>query len=226
MLHNKNLRWQKNRNAEIGIDLNVARTKISLVGYFNRTKLPYKYTNTYTPFSYNMLQLPEGFNMPAHPQMNVDHQTGMVYIRDNESDYWTPMDVHVTDQTFVRSTSPDNGADVIRRGAELIVDFPEITPIRTQIRVDAAYTYTKYIDNSLSYYYQNGWSHTSLANRSYQICRYLCQWRQFIDNRQRQAHPLAGCKYYRHYPYPESTADYIMQTGSLTREAFAEHLRI
>ena len=78
------------------------------------------------------------------------------------------MDVKVTDQTFVKSTSPDNGMDVIRRGAEMIVDFPEITPIRTQFRVDAAYTYTKYIDNSLSYYYQNGWSHTSLANRSYQ----------------------------------------------------------
>ncbi|WP_448780465.1 TonB-dependent receptor [Bacteroides congonensis] len=170
LLHNKNLRWQKNQNSEIGIDLDVARTRISLVGYFNRTKLPYKYTQTYTPFSYDVLQLPDGFTMPANPQINVDSQTGMVYIRENESGYWTPMDVKVTDRTFVRSTSPDNGADVIRRGAEMIVDFPEITPIRTQFRVDAAYTYTKYIDNSLSYYYQNGWSHTdtSLPNRSYQ----------------------------------------------------------
>lgn len=170
LLHNKNLRWQKNQNSEIGIDLNVARTRISLVGYFNRTKLPYKYTSTYTPFAYDILQLPDGFTMPANPQINVDSQTGMVYIRENESDYWTPMDVKVTDRTFVKSTSPDNGMDVIRRGAELIVDFPEITPIRTQFRIDAAYTYTKYIDNSLSYYYQNGWSHTdtSLPNRSYQ----------------------------------------------------------
>lgn len=170
LLHNKNLRWQKNQNSEIGIDLDVARTRISLVGYFNRTKLPYKYTSTYTPFAYDMLQLPDGFTMPANPQINVDSQTGMVYIREDESDYWTPMDVKVTDQTFVKSTSPDNGMDVIRRGAELIVDFPEITPIRTQFRIDAAYTYTKYIDNSLSYYYQNGWSHTdaSLPNRSYQ----------------------------------------------------------
>lgn len=170
LLHNKNLRWQKNQNSEIGIDLNVARTRISLVGYFNRTKLPYKYTSAYTPFAYDILQLPDGFTMPTNPQINVDSQTGMVYIRENESDYWTPMDVKVTDLTFVKSTSPDNGMDVIRRGAELIVDFPEITPIRTQFRIDAAYTYTKYIDNSLSYYYQNGWSHTdtSLPNRSYQ----------------------------------------------------------
>ena len=168
LLHNEKLRWQRNQNAELGIDMNMGRTKVSLVGYFNRTKLPYKYTNSYTPFSYNVLQLPDGFSMPANPQINVDNQTGMVYIRENESSYWTPMDVKVTDQTFVKSASPDNGTDVVRRGAEMIVDFPEITPIRTQIRVDAAYTYSKYIDNSLSYYYQNGWSHTSLANRSYQ----------------------------------------------------------
>lgn len=168
MLHNENLRWQRNQNSEIGIDIDIARTKISLVGYFNRTKLPYKFTSTYTPFSYNVLQLPEGFSMPSNPQITVDHQTGIAYIRDSESSYWTPMDVKVTDQTFNRSTSPDNGPDIVRKGAEMIIDFPEITPIRTQIRLDAAYTYTKYIDNSLSYYYQNGWSHTSLSNRSYQ----------------------------------------------------------
>lgn len=168
LLHNENLRWQRNQNSELGIDVHIARTRISLVGYFNRTKLPYKYTSSYNPFSYDVLQLPEGFTMPTNPQINVDNQTGMVYIRDNASSYWTPMDVKVTDQTFVKSTSPDNGMDVIRRGAEMIVDFPEITPIRTQFRLDASYAYTKYIDNSLSYYYQNGWSHTSLANRSYQ----------------------------------------------------------
>ena len=97
--------------------------------------------------------------MPANPQINVDNQTGMVYIRDNASSYWTPMDVKVTDQTFVKSTSPDNGMDVIRRGAEMIVDFPEITPIRTQFRLDASYAYTKYIDNSLSYYYPVSYTH-------------------------------------------------------------------
>ena len=130
--------------------------------------MPYKYTSTYTPFAYNVLQLPEGFELSANPQITVDNQTGMGYIRDDEDSYWTPLDVKVKDQTFVRSTSPDNGPDITRRGAEMIIDFPEITPLRTQFRVDAAYTYSKYIDNSLSYYYQNGWSHTSLANRSYQ----------------------------------------------------------
>lgn len=168
LLHNSNLRWQRNQNAELGIDMDIAKTKISLVGYFNRTKNPYKYSNAYTPFSYDVLQLPDGFNMPTNPLINVDSQTGMVYIRGNESEAWTPMDVKVTNRTFINSISPDNGPDITRRGAEMIIDFPEITPLRTQIRLDAAYTYTKYIDNSLSYYYQTGWSHTGIPNRSYQ----------------------------------------------------------
>lgn len=168
LLQNRNLRWQRSQNAEVGVDLDIARTKISLVGYFNRTKNPYKYSNSYTPFSYDVLELPTGYTMPANPQIRVDHQTGMVYLRGDDSEYWTGMNTLVTNQTFVNATMPDNGADVTRRGAELIVDFPEIAPIRTQIRLDAAYTYTKYIDNSLSYYYQTGWSHTSLPNRSYQ----------------------------------------------------------
>src|SRR5699024_10310727 len=73
-----------------------------------------------------------------------------------------------TDRTFVRSTWADNGSDIVRKGVELVVDFPEINPIRTQIRLDAAYTHTKYVDSSLAYYYQTGWSHTSLPNLAYQ----------------------------------------------------------
>jgi hypothetical protein len=78
------------------------------------------------------------------------------------------MPVKVTDSTFVKSTKQNNGADIIRTGAELVVEFPEIKPIRTTFRLDASYTHTRYHNEQLSYYYQNGWSHTSLADRSYQ----------------------------------------------------------
>ena len=200
---------------------------ISLVGYFNRTKLPYKYTSAYTPFAYDILQLPDGFTMPANPQINVDSQTGMVYIRENESDYWTPMDVKVTDRTFVKSTSPDNGMDVTRRGAELIVDFPEITPIRTQFRVDAAYTYTKYIDNSLSYYYQNGWSHTdaSLPNRSYQyVGIYANGDNSSITANGRRTHSL-DANITAITRIPKARLIISRRLEALTSEAFAAHLR-
>ena len=166
--YNPELRWQRNNNSELGVDLSLGGMDISLVGFYNVTKGPYNMLNVYEPYSYNILQRPEGFEMPDNPQIKVDEQTGMVYVRGSQEDYWTPMDVKVTDRTFAKSMMQNNGADMKRAGLELVLEFPEIKPLRTTLRLDAAYTYTKYLNEQLSAHYQNGWSHTSLPDRSYQ----------------------------------------------------------
>ena len=166
--YNPELKWQRNSNSEIGIDAEFFGTKVSLVGFYNMTKGPYNFLNVYDPFSYDIFQRPEGFVLSSEPQIKVDSQTGAIYMRGNDSEYWTPMDVKVTDRTFAKSTQQNNGADIHRAGAELVVDFPEIRPIRTSFRLDASYTYTEYLNEQLSAYYQNGWSHTALPDRSYQ----------------------------------------------------------
>ena len=166
--YNPDLRWQRNSNAEAGIDLSLGGVDVSLVGFYNVTKGPYNMLNVYEPYSYDILQRPEGFQMPDNPQIKVDEQTGMVYVRGSQEEYWTPMSIKVTDRTFAKSTMQNNGADVKRAGAELVLEFPEIRSLRTTFRLDAAYTYTKYLNDQLSAYYQNGWSHTSLPDRSYQ----------------------------------------------------------
>lgn len=166
--YNPELRWQRNRNAEIGIDAEFAGMKVSFVGFYNLTKGPYNFLDVYDPYSYNILQRPSDFTMPENPLLKIDNQTGMLYVRGDENEYWTPMDLKVTDRTFAKSKRQNNGADIIRSGAEMTVEFPEIRPIRTTFRLDASYTYTSYLNEQLSYYYQNGWSHTSLPNRSYQ----------------------------------------------------------
>lgn len=168
VVYNPELRWQRNSNSEIGIDAAFADMKVSLVGFYNVTKGTYNFLNVYEPYSYDILQRPEGFVMPDNPQIKVDSQTGMMYVRGSQDEYWTPMDVKVTDRTFAKSTKQNNGADVKRAGAELVVEFPEIKPLKTTFRLDAAYTYTKYLNEQLSAYYQKGWSHTTLADRSYQ----------------------------------------------------------
>lgn len=167
MRYNPDLKWQRNRNSELGIDLSFLGTKISLVGFYNVTASPYSFINIYDPYSYNIWQRPDGFSVPSNPQIKVDSSTGAVYVGDG-SGTWTPMDLKVTDRTFAKSNSQGNGADVHRAGAELVVEFPEIRPLRTVFRLDASYAYTGYLDDRLSYYYQDGWSHTSLPNRSYQ----------------------------------------------------------
>ena len=165
--YNPDLKWQRNSNSEFGIELNFEETKVSLVGFYNKTKDPYNFQDVYETFSYNIMVKPADFNMPDSPQIKVDHQTGQVFLR-NADDYWTEMQVKVTDSTFVKSTMQNNGADIIRTGAELVVEFPEITPIRTTFRLDASYTHTRYHNDQLAYYYQTGWSHTSLPDRSYE----------------------------------------------------------
>ena len=168
MLFNENLKWQKNYNAEFGIEAYFLRTSVSLVGFFNKTKNPYTYQNIYTPFSYNIMSVPSGYTVPDNPEIRVDSQTGQVYMRGSNEEFWTPMATKVTDKTFFESQMPGNGDDIYRTGAEFIVDFPEIAPIRTKFRLDANYSYTHYIDNTLNWTYRTGWSHTSLSNRSYQ----------------------------------------------------------
>ena len=166
--YNPGLRWQRNRNMEFGIDASFKDMKVSLVGFWNVTRDPYNFLDVYDPYSYDILQRPSGFVMPENPQITVDSQTGMVWLRGNDEEYWTPMDVKVTDRTFAKSKQQNNGADTHRAGVEAVIEFPEIKPVRTTFRVDAAYTWTHYLNEQLSYYYQNGWSHTSLPNRSYQ----------------------------------------------------------
>ena len=166
--YNPDLHWQRNNSSELGLEASFFGTKISLTGFYNITKGPYNFIDVYEPYSYNILQRPEGFTIPSDPQIKVDSQTGMMYVRGGDEDYWTPMDIKVTDRTFAKSTKQNNGADVKRAGAELVIDFPEIKPVRTSFRLDASYTFTKYLNDQLAAYYQNGWSHTSLANRSYQ----------------------------------------------------------
>lgn len=168
VISNPELRWQRNSNSEIGIDVSFLGVNISAAGFCNVTRGPYNFQNVYDPFSYNILQKPEGFQMPSDPQITVDSQTGDVFIRGGKDEYWTAMDIKVTDRTFVKSVKQNNGADVKRAGAEIVADFPEIKPVRTKFRFDASYTFTKYLNDQLSSYYQNGWSHTMLPDRSYQ----------------------------------------------------------
>lgn len=159
--YNEHLRWQRNRNAEVGVDLQLGGTSVSLVGYFNRTKYPYELADSYEPFSYNLMgvpaTLPDGtaYRMPSNPLLRVDSQTGEIFVRDADDPSlgWIAMQTTSTKRTFVKNTSQDNGSPVDRMGLEFVVDFPQINPIRTQLRLDGAYGYTKYVNQGEAAYY-------------------------------------------------------------------------
>ena len=168
MEFNPDLKWQRSSNSEIGIDAEFLGVKLSVVGFYNKTINPYRYNNSYSPFSYNVRQLPSGASLSGKTVngFKVDQTSGDIEIETSDGTIKT--ETKVTDRTFAENKTPGNGAAVTRAGAELIVDFPEIRPIRTRFRLDANYSYTHYIDRNLYYVYRTGWSHTSLPNRSYQ----------------------------------------------------------
>ena len=167
MVYNPDLRWQRNYNSELGADVQWKGFKLSLVGFYNVTKDPYQLGTVYEPFSYNVMSLPSGYTMPENPEVELDHQNGRVVFR-NPDGSTVAAQHKVTDQTFAASRRQENGADVHRYGVELTVDFPQIKPIGTTLRLDAAWNHSQFHSDIPVYYYQAGWSHTSLPNRSYQ----------------------------------------------------------
>ena len=165
MLYNENLRWQRNRNAEAGVDMTFGGVDISIAGYFNRTRFPFQTTTEYQPVAYNLYSVPSTvpdgmgndipYAVPANPMLKVDALTGEIFIRDadNMSAGWVAMRKNGVNRTFTPTLLPDNGSAVDRCGVELTADFPAISAIRTGFRLDAAYNYVKYVNDGMAWYY-------------------------------------------------------------------------
>ena len=83
--YNPELRWQKNQQAEIGFDIDLAGNKISLAAYYNRTLDAYRLSNDYERFTYNYTSI-ESLNACPIPAENrrftVDRNTGIVTVSD------------------------------------------------------------------------------------------------------------------------------------------------
>ena len=154
LVYNPELHWQRNRNAEVGVDFRIGGTNVSLVGYFNRTTWPYKLTSSYDPFSYVTAKLPDGYALPADPRFKVDSQTGELFVRDGSDPEagWHLMEQNRTVRTFVQNTRQDNGSPVDRMGLEFVVEFPRINPIRTELRLDGAYGFSRYVNTGEAAY--------------------------------------------------------------------------
>ena len=159
-LYNPDLRWQRNRNAEVGAEFEAAGMRVSLVGYFNRTSYPFTLESEYDPFTYRMgsvpATLPDGtpYAFPSNPRFKLDRQTGEIFVRDADAPDrgWVAMN-SVERRTFVRNTFQANSSPVDRMGLEFVVDFPEIRPVRTQLRLDGTYGYTRYVEEGEAWYY-------------------------------------------------------------------------
>lgn len=156
MSYNPNLKWQRDRLNEIGVDANIGGVKVSLAFFNNRTLNPYSYQTEalYTPFTYKFTStksLDEGnFPIPTSNRIyTLDPVTGIVTVSDKTGANPDQQLDYINVKTFKSKGVYNNATPITRRGLEWVVDFGKIPVLRTSFRVDGNYYYYKGINENI-----------------------------------------------------------------------------
>ena len=154
--YNPDLKWQRNRMMEIGIETNILGNKISLTAFRNRTLNSYRISSHYdrTTYSYTSDAGLANLAIPADDRVfAVDASSGIVTVSDRTGKLPSEVLPHETYKEFAPSYYPDNETNPIDRyGIEWVVDFAKIKAIQTEVRVDGSwYSYKSLGLNLLEY---------------------------------------------------------------------------
>jgi len=157
-VYNPDLRWQYTLQTDLGIEMTVAGTRIALSAFHHRTRNPYMATSVYTPFAYQYTA-PAALNTVTIPVSDrryaIDPTTGQVTVSAavpdaSPSGPASPLALpSTTRRTYLTNTRYTNASPIDRYGVEWTVDFPQIKPLRTAIRLDGNYYYYKGLDEQL-----------------------------------------------------------------------------
>ncbi len=150
-LYNPDLKWQKNRLREVGVDLKTKWANVSLSFYSNKTINPYTSRSVYTPFSYKYTPNPENETFPiadGNRIYSID-PTGIVTVSDKTGANPDQQLAYNVRNTFISNLMRSNGSPITRRGLEWIIDFVKIPVLKTSFRLDGNYYYYKGADESL-----------------------------------------------------------------------------
>ena len=153
-------RGQKNRQAEIGFDIDIAGNKISLAGYYNRTVDAYRLSRDYERFTFNYTSIGalEGCLIPVEDRaFSVDRNTGIVTVTDVTGAHAPEILDHSERNRFNQTTYASNTANPITRyGLEWVIDFRRINPINTNIRLDGSFYGYRSVDENIEAYSYDG----------------------------------------------------------------------
>jgi len=151
-IYNSDLKWQRRRKLEIGVDLKLKNTKIFLTAFRDKTFHPYKKTGTYVPFSYKYTELADCEIPLEDREYSIDSETGVITVSDNTGTYDSETLDYTIKNTFKKNSYYTNGSPVIRKGFEWIVDFGKIEALKTSVRIDGSYYYYKGVDQTIVEY--------------------------------------------------------------------------
>lgn len=152
LIYNHDLKWQRNRKAEIGMDMQLGKTKISLTAFRDKTFHPYRKSGTYVPFSYKLTQQSdlEICNIPeANRYFNINQTNGIVTVSDITGELTSQELTYKTINTYRENSFYTNGSPILRKGIEWIVDFGKIPSLKTSVRFDGDYYYFKGLNETI-----------------------------------------------------------------------------
>ena len=158
-IYNPDLKWQYTNQTDIGIEMNIKGTRISLSAFHHRTYNAYMASNVYTPFSYNYTPVAslENVSIPSADRIYTIDQEGIITISD-ATGTMSPIRLDVdqngnklynTRRFYQTNTRYINASPIDRYGLEWMIDFKQIKALNTSVRFDGNYYYYKSADETL-----------------------------------------------------------------------------
>ena len=158
-IYNPDLKWQYTNQTDIGIEMNIKGTRISLSAFHHRTYNAYMASNVYAPFSYNYTPVAslENVSIPSADRIYTIDQEGIITISD-ATGTMSPIRLDIdqngnklynTRRFYQTNTRYINASPIDRYGLEWIVDFKQIKALNTSLRLDGNYYYYKSADETL-----------------------------------------------------------------------------
>lgn len=153
---NQNLRWQRNHQAEAGVEANLAGVRISLAAFYNLTLDSYGLETGYQRFTYNYTGTGavQGLSIPAENRVyTLDSSTGVITVTDKTGQQPNQTIATQLRQQYISRNWADNADSPVKRyGLEWVVDFPKINAIGTSIRVDGTYYHYRSVNTKMEAY--------------------------------------------------------------------------
>lgn len=161
-IYNSDLSWQRRRKMEVGTDLRIGKTRISITAYRDKTFEPYRKADNYIPVLHKLTDQTdlEASQIPRENHIyDINQLTGVVTVSDATGTYESEVLNYSERNKFHKNYYYTNGSSVVRKGLEWIVDFGKIEVLKTSVRFDGSYYYYKGVNENI----QEGMSTTSLS---------------------------------------------------------------
>jgi len=152
-IYNPDLKYQRVRKAEVGIDFRTSFAKFSLTAYRDKTFDPYKVSKIYSTYSFNKTDN-AALNEVSIPTENrvfsIDQNTGIITVSDATGTLSSQQLDYTTETTYLSNTFYTNGSsDVVKKGLEWLIRFDKIRALNTSVRLDGSYAYYRGINESI-----------------------------------------------------------------------------